>query len=52
MMPELGKYAGAVLSSYAVSLVLLAVLVLLSLLRARKVKAELDQIENRSKPNG
>ncbi len=51
MMPELGKYAGAVLSSYAVSLVLLAVLVLLSLMRARKVKAELDQIENRSKSN-
>lgn len=52
MMPELGKYAGAVLSSYAVSLVLLAVLVLLSLMRARKVKTELDQIENRSKSNG
>lgn len=52
MMPELGKYAGAVLSSYAVSLVLLAVLVLLSLMRARKVKAELDRIENRSNYNG
>ena len=52
MMPELGKYAGAVLSSYAVSLALLALLVAFSLLRARKVKAELYQIENRSKSNG
>ena len=52
MMPELGKYAGAVLSSYAVSLALLALLVAFSLLRARKVKSELDEIEIRSKSNG
>ena len=52
MMPELGKYAGAVLSSYGVSLALLALLVVMSVLRARKVKAELDQIESRSKSNG
>ena len=49
MMPELGKYAGAVLSSYAVSLVLIVALVLVSILRARRVKRELSQIEARQK---
>ena len=52
MMPDLGKYATAVLSSYAVSLALLAVLVLMTIMRARKVKRELDQVENRSDNNG
>ena len=52
MMPDLGKYATAVLSSYAVSLALLAVLVLVTIMRARKVKRELDQVENRSDNNG
>ncbi len=46
MMPELGKYAGYVLSSYAVSLLLIVVLVLMSVLRARRIKAELDRIES------
>lgn len=49
MMPELGKYAGAVLSSYAVSLGLIILLVLASVLRARKVKAELSEIKERQK---
>ncbi|KMK67203.1 heme exporter protein CcmD [Puniceibacterium sp. IMCC21224] len=46
-MPELGKYAGAVLSSYAVALGLIVVLVSLSLWRARKIRAELDKVEAR-----
>ncbi|KUF11682.1 heme exporter protein CcmD [Pseudoponticoccus marisrubri] len=46
-MPDLGKYAFAVLSSYAVSLGLILALVGLSIRRARKVRAELRQIEER-----
>ncbi|MEN8657573.1 heme exporter protein CcmD [Marivita sp.] len=47
MMPELGKYAFAVLSSYGVTIVLLSVIVLASVRRARKVRAALDEIESR-----
>ena len=47
MMPDLGKYAFAVLSSYGVTIVLLSVIVLVSFCRARKVRAALDEIENR-----
>lgn len=47
MMPDLGKYAFAVLSSYGVTIALLIVIVLASLRRARKVRAALDEIENR-----
>lgn len=49
MMPELGKYAGTVLSAYAVSLLLIAALVAVSVLRARRVRAELERIEERQK---
>ncbi|WP_146585823.1 heme exporter protein CcmD [Puniceibacterium confluentis] len=52
MMPDLGKYAGAVLSSYAVSLGLIVLLVAVSILRARRTKAALDLVEKRSKRNG
>ncbi|MCH2095099.1 MAG: heme exporter protein CcmD [Rhodobacteraceae bacterium] len=52
MMPDLGKYAAAVLSSYAVSLALLAVLVWVSVRRARRVKAELDKVEMRDRSDG
>ena len=47
MMPELGKYAGAVLTSYAVALGLITALILLSVWRSRRVKAELDDVEAR-----
>ena len=49
MMPDLGKYAGAVLGSYGVGLALLAVIVILSVLRARRVKRALDAAEARAK---
>ncbi|MCR8547028.1 heme exporter protein CcmD [Salipiger sp. P9] len=52
MMPELGKYAFAVLASYGVSLALIVVLVAMSLMRARRVRAELDKIEERTKRHG
>ena len=47
MMPDLGKYAAAVLSSYAVTIVLLVLLVGLSLRRARKVQQRLRDVEER-----
>ena len=52
MMPELGKYAGYVLSSYAVSLALIAALVWLSWRRSRKVRADLEEIERRTRGHG
>ena len=47
MMPDLGKYAAAVLSSYAVTLVLLAAIVGLSLWQARRMKRALAEVEAR-----
>ena len=47
MMPDLGKYAAAVLTAYGASLVLLAGLLVLSFRAGRKARAELDQIEAR-----
>lgn len=44
-MPDLGPYAWAVLAAYGVTFVLLAVLVGVSLARARRVKAELQAQE-------
>ncbi|MCT4610163.1 MAG: heme exporter protein CcmD [Pelagimonas sp.] len=52
MIPDLGKYANAVLSSYAVSLGLIIALVVVSFIRARKVRAELEKVEARVKRNG
>ncbi len=47
MMPELGKYAVAVVSSYGVSLGLLALLVVLTLWQGRRIKRQLDAVEAR-----
>lgn len=53
MMPDLGKYAGAVLSSYAASIVLILALVALSLWQAARMRRTLDEIEARQgKKNG
>ncbi|WP_299614082.1 heme exporter protein CcmD [uncultured Tateyamaria sp.] len=51
-MPDLGKYADAVLSAYAVSIVLLVAIVALSLWRGRKVRAEMENVERRSGRDG
>ena len=48
-MPELGKYGGAVLGSWGVTLALLAGLILLTWVQSRKAKAKLDAIEARRK---
>jgi len=52
MIPDLGKYADAVLSSYAASIVLLAALVVVSIARGRKVRAEMEKVEQRMTRNG
>ncbi len=48
-MPELGEYAAEVLGAYGVSLVLLAVIVAASVIRARKVRRALDEAEARAR---
>lgn len=45
-MPDLGKYADAVLGSYAVSIALIIAIVALSLWRSKRVKAELERVEH------
>lgn len=51
-MPDLGKYADAVLSSYAVSILMIVVVVLLSVRRSNRVKRELQELESKVKSNG
>jgi len=47
MMPDLGKYAFAVLASYGVSLGLLVVIVGASLWQGARIKARLREVEAR-----
>jgi heme exporter protein D len=47
MMPDLGKYATVVLSSYAAGVVLIGVLVALTLWRGARVRAALRAVEAR-----
>ena len=49
MMPDLGKYAGAVLGSYAATILLLAALVALTLWQGRRMKRALDEVEARQR---
>ena len=44
-MPDLGEYAVEVLSAYAVTLALLAILIGLSWRRYARVKAALEEVE-------
>ena len=44
-MMELGKYAGAVIGSYAASVVLIVVLVALSIWKGARVKQALADVE-------
>ena len=52
MMPDLGKYADTVLWSYVVSIGLLIALVGCSVIRGRKVRAEMEKVEQRMSRNG
>ena len=47
MMPDLGRYAVAVLSSYGASLAMLVALVALTLWRGARVKRQLAEVEAR-----
>jgi heme exporter protein D len=47
MFPDLGKYAGVVLGSYAVSIALLVALVAWTLWKGARVKSALREIEGR-----
>lgn len=47
MMPDLGKYATAVLSAYGVSIVLVVALVVVSVWSARRTREALRRIEER-----
>jgi heme exporter protein D len=47
MMPDLGKYAFAVLASYGASVALLAAIVGASLWQRARVKAQLRELEAR-----
>ncbi|GAA6178638.1 MULTISPECIES: heme exporter protein CcmD [unclassified Shimia] len=49
MMPDLGKYAEAVLSSYVFSIALIIGLVWWSIHAARKARRALDDVEARRK---
>lgn len=52
MMPDLGKYADAVLSAYGVTLALIVLLAGLSIWRARRVKRALDAFEEKGSKRG
>lgn len=47
MMPDLGKYSGAVIGSYAASIILIVALVAWSLWRGAAVKRALAEVEAR-----
>lgn len=49
MMPDLGKYAASVLTSYAASIALLALLVAITFWRGRKARQALDAVEHRNR---
>ena len=51
-MPDLGKYAVSVLSAYGVSLVVLAGLVWMTLAQGRKVRSEMQEVEQRTGRDG
>ena len=51
-MPDLGKYADTVLSAYGASILLLVLLVVFSLWRGRKVRAEMERMETRMRRDG
>ena len=50
-MPDLGKYAGAVLGSYAAAFVLVGLLVGLTLWQQARVKRRLAEVEARMGKN-
>lgn len=49
MIPDLGKYATEVLAAYGVSIALLVLIIAVSIRRARRVRAQLANVEARKK---
>jgi heme exporter protein D len=52
MLPDLGKYAYAVLSAYGASIVLLVGLVVISVVKGRRVRKQMQDVEARGEQNG
>jgi|TARA_B110000285_G_scaffold49052_2_gene55694 heme exporter protein D len=52
MLPDLGKYADAVLSAYGASIVLLVGLVIISVVKGRRVRKQMQDVEARGEQNG
>ncbi len=52
MMPDLGKYAGAVMWSYAATIAVIVALVAYSLWHGARVKRALREVEERQGRNG
>lgn len=52
MTPDLGKYAFEVLAAYGATIGLIVVLIALSLMRARKVRRALTEVEERRRKDG
>ncbi|EBA16335.1 hypothetical protein RSK20926_21455 [Roseobacter sp. SK209-2-6] len=52
MLPDLGKYSETVFSAYASSIALLIALVLFTLWRGRRVRREMEQLEERMRRDG
>jgi heme exporter protein D len=46
-MPELGKYGETILTAYTATIILVVAIVVLSVVRARKVKRQLAELEAR-----
>ena len=46
-MPDLGKYGETILTAYGATIILVAAIVVLSIVRARKVKRQLAELEAR-----
>ena len=51
-MPDLGDYGLYVLSAYGGAILLLGAIVVLSVIRSRKVRAELDRVERGGRKDG
>ncbi|OUS08166.1 heme exporter protein CcmD [Rhodobacterales bacterium 52_120_T64] len=46
-MPDLGKYGATILTAYSATIILVVAMVVLSVVRARKVKRQLAELEAR-----
>lgn len=52
MLPDLGKYAVTVLSAYGASILLLVGLLVMTVVKGRRVRKQMDVVESKVKKNG